>query len=108
MRRGLSGAAKDEAHGTDSSLQAGLLPRPPDGGAGRTGSGSEFTAQTDEFRRFALDMAMQIAATDPLDVDALLAQRMMRDPVTVSERLAELARNSQERIVITRFVRWSD
>lgn len=70
---------------------------------------SEFTARTDEFRRLALDLAMQIAATNPPDVAALLAQPTIRDPVvTVLERLAGLASDLQERIVVTRFVRWGE
>ena len=68
---------------------------------------SEFTARTEAFSKLALDVAMQITATDPASVALLLQQAWLKDPLnTVEAKIAECATRLQEQIEITRFVRW--
>jgi translation elongation factor EF-Ts len=47
-----------------------------------------FAAKTEEFRRFARDVALQVAAMAPESVDALLGQDCLKQPgLSVSECL---------------------
>jgi elongation factor Ts len=68
---------------------------------------TDFVALTDEFRNLLHEVGMQIAAMNPKDVKALLAQEYIRDPkktmeVLVKETIAKLGEN----IVIKRFQRF--
>jgi elongation factor Ts len=72
------------------------------------GCESDFLIRTEGFREFTHDMALQIAATSPEDVETLLRQPFVKDEAyTVSEILEGVAAEFRERIAITRFVRWS-
>jgi hypothetical protein len=53
------------------------------------------------------DLALHIAALMPPDIEALLAQAFVKDPMrTVQNVLAEASSTLREQLEITRFVRW--
>lgn len=87
--------------------------------------GTDFAARTEEFKTFAHDIAMHIAALKPLwispedvpwdtkddeEVDSaryLVLQPFIKDPSrTIGELLAELSNRIGEPVAIRRFVRW--
>lgn len=72
------------------------------------GCESDFLIRTESFRAFAHDVALQIAAAAPEDLEMLLRQQFVKNEArTIREIVEELAAESRERIAITRFVRWS-
>jgi elongation factor Ts len=72
------------------------------------GCESDFLLRTEAFQTFAHDMALQIAATAPEDVEILLLQPFVKDEArTVGEIVEKAAAEFRERIAITRFIRWS-
>lgn len=69
---------------------------------------TDFVARTDEFKHLAHEVAMQVAAMKPKDVNALLKQEYIRDPsktieTVVKDTIAKLGEN----IVIKRFQRFA-
>jgi len=83
---------------------------------------TDFVAHTDEFRRLAYDLAMQVAATSPLYISAeempaeseldpkvvcLLQQPFIKDPdSTVEEIIADTIARVGENIRVRRFARF--
>ena len=68
---------------------------------------TDFVARTDEFKTLAHEVAMQVSAMDPKDVEELLEQEYIRDSSKkigdlVKEAIAKLGEN----IVIKRFMRF--
>ena len=63
--------------------------------------------QREEFLAFARDLAMQVAASNPESVDAMLRQVFARDTKqTVGQALQSTCSDLEERVIVTRFVRW--
>jgi elongation factor Ts len=50
---------------------------------------TDFVAKSDPFRKLAKELAMQIAATNPLSIDELLAQPYIRDESKIVKNLIE-------------------
>ncbi len=70
-------------------------------------SHDSFAAKTDEFRRAARDVALQVAAMAPESVDALLAQDCLKQPgASVAEYLEATSMLLGDRIHVVRFERW--
>jgi len=68
---------------------------------------SDFAPLTDEFKTFARNVAMQIAAMSPTSISELLQQASVIDPeVSVARSLELLASKLREHIRIVRYVRW--
>lgn len=68
---------------------------------------TDFVARTDEFKNLAHEVAMQIAAMDPADVEELLKQEYIRDSSKTIENLVkETIAKLGENIVIKRFMRF--
>ncbi len=66
-----------------------------------------FAAKTEEFRRAARDVALQVAAMAPESVDALLGQDCLKQPgVSVAEYLKATSMLLGDRIHVLRFERW--
>lgn len=68
---------------------------------------TDFVARTDEFRELAHEVAMQVAAMDPKDIEELMEQDYIRDSSKkvedlVKEAIAKLGEN----IVVIRFMRF--
>lgn len=67
---------------------------------------TDFVAKTDEFKNLSHEIAMQIAALDPKDVEALLKQEYIRDnSKTIQEIIKEIIGKLGENITVKRFSR---
>lgn len=68
---------------------------------------TDFVAKTDEFKVLAKEIAMQVAAMNPADVEALLKQDYIRDGSLTIEQLVKNAIGKiGENITVKRFVRF--
>lgn len=68
---------------------------------------TDFVGKSDPFRELAKNLAMQIAAMDPADVQTLLAQPFIRDDkTTISELVKGVIAKVGENIVVERFARF--
>ncbi len=67
---------------------------------------TDFVARTEDFKKLVLEIAMQISAMDPKDVDELLSQSYIRDnSKTIKELIVELSAKVGENIVVKDFKR---
>lgn len=67
---------------------------------------TDFVARTDEFKKLSHDIAMQIAAMNPKDVDSLLKQEYIKDgSKTIRDLIKGTIAKIGENIVIKRFSR---
>lgn len=67
---------------------------------------TDFVARTDEFKKLAHEIALQVSSMNPKDVKALLAQEYIRDAsktieILIKETIAKLGEN----IILSRFSR---
>lgn len=68
---------------------------------------TDFVAKTKEFRELAHEIAMQIAAMDPVDVHDLLLQPYIKDQsLTVGDIIKQAIAKLGENIKVERFVRY--
>jgi elongation factor Ts len=68
---------------------------------------TDFVARTEDFKRLAHEVAMQIAAMNPKDVKALLAQDYIRDgAVTIEALIKQTIGKLGENIVVKQFTRF--
>jgi elongation factor Ts len=68
---------------------------------------SSFAPQTAEFIQLAKNLAVHVAAASPASIEQLLQQQFVKDPnVSVGQLLLDTSTCLQERIKVTRFVRW--
>jgi len=67
---------------------------------------TDFVARTEEFKKLAREVGMQIAAMNPKDVESLLKQEYIRESSkTIQELVKEAIAKLGENIVIKRFSR---
>ena len=70
---------------------------------------SDYGTRTDEFKSLARDIAMHITAMAPESLSALFEQPFIKEPsVTIGALLGSVSSTLQERISVTRFVRWDN
>ena len=68
---------------------------------------TDFVARTEDFKRLAHEIAMQIAAMNPKDVGVLLKQEYIRDgSVTIENLIKQTIGKLGENIVIKQFSRF--
>jgi len=68
---------------------------------------TDFVARTEDFQKLGHELAMQVAATDPEDLDELLGQDYIRDPAkTVKDLINETIAKVGENVRAGRFVRF--
>jgi elongation factor Ts len=68
---------------------------------------TDFVAKTDEFKHLSKEVAMQIAAMNPSDVDSLLKQEYIRDSSqTIEHFVKSVIGKLGENITIKRFARF--
>lgn len=68
---------------------------------------TDFVARNEEFKNFAHELAMQIAAMNPKDIEILLKQEYIREPgKTIKDLLTDLIGKIRENIKINRFARY--
>ena len=71
-------------------------------------SETDFVARGDEFQKLAQEIAMQVAAMSPKDVDELLAQAYIRDASkTIKDLVTTLAASVGENVQVRRFQRFA-
>jgi elongation factor Ts len=71
------------------------------------GCETDFVARTDDFKYLAHELAMQIAAMEPKDVENLLEQLYIRDyTITISDLVKRTIAKLGENVVIKRFTRF--
>ena len=67
---------------------------------------TDFVARTDDFKKLAHELCLQVAAMDPKDVKALLAGEYIRDPkITIEALVKQTIARVGENIIIGRFSR---
>ena len=64
---------------------------------------TDFAARTETFSKFGDDLAMHIAMSDAADVDDLLKEDFLGDPVTVAASLDEIRKSLREDVKIQGF-----
>lgn len=68
---------------------------------------TDFVARTDEFKKLSHEIAMQIAAMNPKNVQALLKQEYIRDgSITIQDLIKSAIGKLGENITIKRFQRY--
>lgn len=68
---------------------------------------TDFVARTDDFKHLAHEVAMQVAAMNPKDVDTLLKQEYIRDSsVTIENLVKQAIGKLGENIVIKKITRF--
>lgn len=71
-------------------------------------SETDFVARNEEFKKVALEIAMQVASMEPQDVSGLLDQDYIREPGRkISDLVRDLSAKFGEKITIARFVRFA-
>lgn len=69
---------------------------------------TDFVARTDEFKNLAHEIAMQVAAMNPKDVNALLRQEYIRDSsLTIQALVRQTIGKLGENIIIKKITRFS-
>ncbi len=69
---------------------------------------TDFVARTDEFKKLAKEIAMQVAAMDPKNSDELLDQEYIREPEKkIRELIAEVVSKTGENIQLQKITRFS-
>lgn len=67
---------------------------------------TDFVARTDDFKNLSHEVAMQVSAMNPKNVEELLRQHYIRDPKTTIEGLVKITiAKLGENIQVKRFVR---
>ena len=67
---------------------------------------TDFVARTSEFKNLAHEIALQISAMNPKDVDVLLKQEYIRDPkLTINDLIKQTIGKLGENIVVKEFSR---
>src|SRR3990170_2262508 len=68
---------------------------------------TDFVAKIDEFKNLVHEVAMQVAAMDPKDVEELSKQEYIRDSSkTIDDLIKEVIAKVGENIVVKRFIRF--
>lgn len=69
---------------------------------------TDFVARNPEFQQMAKEVAMQVTAMNPANVEELLSQEYLRDPgLTIDQLVKQLSGKIGEKFVVNRFVRYS-
>lgn len=69
---------------------------------------TDFVARTDEFKKLARELAMQVVAMNPEDVKEILGQDYIRDPSKkISALVSEVASKTGENVKIQRISRFA-
>lgn len=68
---------------------------------------TDFVARNDEFRNLAKDIAMQVTAMQPANLEELLAQPFIKDSsLTIETLIKQLSGKIGEKLTLSRFVRY--
>ncbi len=107
IERGLEKAAKKEGKETSQGIIESYIHT-----NGRVGvlvelrCETDFVGRTDEFKHLAHELALQVAAMNPKDIEALLKSEYIRDQkVTIADFIKQTVAKVGENITIARFSR---
>lgn len=108
-KKGLAAAAKKAGRAATEGLVAAVIAA--DGKSGalvEVNSETDFVAKNDKFQAFVADIANQVLAAAPADIDALLAQDSVKEPgksiqIALNEAISVIGENLQ----IRRFARFA-
>lgn len=107
MKKGIAGAAKRQERETANGYVGAYTHH--DGRVGALVSlacETDFVARTDDFQALAREIAMQVAATEPEDLAALLAQPWIREASkTIDDLVKEMSGKTGEKVVLKGFCR---
>lgn len=68
---------------------------------------TDFVARTDEFKKLAHELCLQVSSMNPKDVNSLLQQEYIRDPsLTIENLIKQLIGKLGENISVSRFTRF--
>ena len=68
---------------------------------------TDFVAKNEEFKTLARDIAMQVVAMNPENVEELLDQEFIKDPaVTIEKLIKSLSGKTGEKMILNRFQRF--
>lgn len=69
---------------------------------------TDFVARTDEFKKLSHEIAMQIAAMNPKDVQELLKQEYIKDTShTIEDMIKQTIQKTGENIIVKKFERFA-
>lgn len=69
---------------------------------------TDFVAKTEEFKTLAKELAMQVAAMNPTNIDELIEQDYIRDPgKTIKQLITEVIAKTGENVQIKKIARFS-
>lgn len=106
-QKGLASAAKKGDRETSQGVITTYIHNGRIGSLVEVNCETDFVAKTEDFQELANNIAMQVAAMDPENIEALLEQEFIKDP---SHTIADLVKGAiaklGENIVIGRFTRY--
>lgn len=71
------------------------------------GMRTNITARVPEVKTLMANVALHIAACDPVNVDELFSEAFVKNPdKNISDLLSEVSDSVSDKITVTRFVRW--
>lgn len=106
IEKGLEKAAKKEGKETSQGIVEAYVHQGKVGVLVELRSETDFVARTDEFKRVAHEIALQVAAMNPKTVRGLLKEPYIRDPkITVADLIKQIVAKVGENITVARFTR---
>lgn len=104
-QRGFESAAKKAGReASEGVVEAYIHSNGRRGALVELNSETDFVARSEEFRQLARELAMQVAAMEPSDLDELLAQPYIRDQSrTIRDLVTGLAAKVGENVKVGRF-----
>jgi len=106
--RGLAKAAEREEREARAGLIEAYVHNDRIGVLLELNSETDFVARSPLFKELAHNLAMQIAAMAPADLEALLAQPYIRDEkMTIDDLIKEAIMKTGENIKVGRFIRYA-
>lgn len=106
--RGLAKAAKkSDREAKEGTVEAYVHAGGRIGALVELSSETDFVARNQEFKDLARNIAMQVAAMEPADVDELLKQPYIREPgKTIGDLVTALAASTGENVQVRRIARF--
>jgi elongation factor Ts len=105
--KGFAKAAEKESRETKAGLVKAYVHNDRVGAILELNCETDFVARADPFRELAHNLAMQVVAMNPKDINELLAQPYIRDEkVVVGDLIKEVIAKTGENIKVSRFTRY--
>ncbi len=106
LERGLEKAAKKEGKETSQGVVEAYVHQGKVGVLVEVRCETDFVARTDEFKNLAHEVALQVAAMNPKNVEDLLKGAYIRDPqLTIEALVKQVVAKVGENITVAKFSR---